>query len=145
MHLCRAHEAALKRRTKHKNGYKEQRMVRDHRKIRSRSYKRGSMRDCNLAAGQNSQAVNCCLPCSRESFFLCSTKLLATFPSSARSGSPTPHLSSDPLQILSRAVMRAEATVKQKEVWCARWGERVGNCNGKMKSETTRKGSRTCR
>lgn len=101
-------------------------MARDHRKIRSGSYERGSMRDCNLAAGQNSQAANCCLPCSRGSFFFsfffCSTKLLATFPSSARSGSPTPHLSADPFQILSRAVMRAEAPVKQKEVWLRRAG-----------------------
>lgn len=58
------------------------------------------------------------------SFFLffCSTKLLATFPSSARSGSPTPHLSCDPFQILSRAVMRAEAPVKQKAVWLRRAG-----------------------
>lgn len=59
-------------------------------------------------------------------FFFCSTKLLPTFPLSARSGSPTPHLSSDPFQILSRAVMRAEAPVKQKEVWCFTAGRRCG-------------------
>ena len=88
------------------------------------------MHDCNLAAGQNSQAANCRLPCSEILFFFfCSTELLATFPASACSGSPTPHLSSDPFQILSCAVMRAEAPVKQEEVRPVR----LEHCSRKMK------------
>lgn len=62
-------------------------------------------------------------------FFFCSTELLATFPASACSGSPTPHLSSDPFQILSCAVMRAEAPVKQEEVRPVR----LEHCSRKMK------------
>lgn len=38
--------------------------------------------------------------------------------------------------------MRAEAAVKQKEVWCVRRGERVGSCSRQMKSGTTSEGSR---
>lgn len=84
------------------------------------------MRDCGLAAGQNSQAANCRCTCSPDSFLFCSAKLPATSLSSAQPGSPTPHSRADPFPLLTRALMCGEASVPharvEKEARCLRWG-----------------------